>query len=170
MFYQEFKNMDLKNVKALYKKYWDGKTSIEEEETLKNIYVDSENIDESERIYLQFLEKERSSDVLGSEFDDSIIEIVESKNDTRKSKTYRFWYAAASIVFFATIGIIFKNNFVEPTVPAAVVQQDTFDDPEKAFEETKKALLLLSSKLNSGSEYTTKFSKFEQNQKRIKQN
>ena len=43
-------------------------------------------------------------------------------------------------------------------------------NPEKAFEETKRALLLISSRLNQTNEYTSQFSKFEESQKNLKKN
>ena len=65
---------------------------------------------------------------------------------------------------------IFKNEFIKVNTVENVVEMDTYEDPEKAFEETKRALLHLSSKLNQSSVYATQFSKFEEHQNNLKQN
>ena len=164
--------MDSKKVEVLRKKYWEGNTSQKEEEELKKLAEKRPSQLDSDRKYFSFLNKKGAEHPLNDEFDREILRLIDTKKEKSKLKyiTIKYWYIAASLTLIISVSIIFKSGIFNATNSVQVVQADTFEDPEKAFEETKKALLFLSTKLNQSSEYATQFSKFEQSQEILKQN
>lgn len=164
--------MDSKKAEVLRKKYWEGKLSPDEEMVLKSHFLDEPNEDDSDHAYFNYLSKKRAQKPLDDRFDAEILNQIDVLDEIRKPKfiAIKYWYAAASVALIISLGIIFNKEFTKVDKGENVVKVDTYENPEKAFEETKRALLLLSSKLNQSGEYATKFSKFEESQKHLKQN
>jgi len=164
--------MDLKKAEALRKKYWAGMTSLEDEKELKKMAEQMIEETDSDVAFFNYLNKTSAKTPLDEEFDNKILKLIDGEKNKSKTKIIilKYWYIAASLALIISASIIFKNRIFNETKSEQVVRTDTFDDPEKAFEETKKALLFLSEKLNQSSEYATQFSKFEQSQEILKQN
>ena len=164
--------MDSKKAEALREKYWEGKTSREEETELKRYLSTGSFRNEPDKAYFDFLHNKSMLKPLNDEFDNEILDLIHEKNNALKPKKniLTYWYIAASLVLVISASIIFRNEIFKVEKPINVVQIDTYDDPAKAFEETKRALLLISSRLNQTNEYTSQFSKFEESQKNLKKN
>jgi len=164
--------MDSKKAEALLKKYWEGKVDQNEEMELKNYFSVSTDLDELPSDYFNYLKEKRLQNPLTDDFDEEVLKIIgQNKNEPRpKVFAIKYWYIAASLVLIFSLSIIFRNSIFKVDDQPQVVQTDTFEDPEKAFEETKRALLFISARLNQSSEYAAEFSKFEQNQNHLKQN
>jgi len=116
--------------------------------------------------------KKSTENPLDDQFDEELLSIIneEKSIETRKKNSLKYWSIAASIAFVISAGIIFRNDFIKVEPQVSIVEIDTYNDPEKAFEETKRALQLISSKLNQSDAYASQFSKFEQSQENLKQN
>lgn len=164
--------MDSKKAEALLEKYWEGKTDQDEEKVLKRYFSSSNANDDLPSDYFSYLKDKSIQNPLRDEFDEEMLNLIEGDGGRLSSKTFalKYWYIAASLALIVSVSILFKNRIFKTEDQPQVVQADTFDDPEVAFEETKKALLFISSRLNQGSEYAAEFSKFEQNQNHLKQN
>ena len=164
--------MDSKKAEALLKKYWDGKTDLKEEAALKKHFSTSETSSDISAAHFKYLNGKGAQNPLENSFDEEIVNLISNEKSKPKQKyvALKYWFAAASLILIISVSIIFKENIFKIDSPVEVVEVDTFEDPEKAFEETKKALMLISAKLNQSSDYATQFSKFEQSQKHIKQN
>jgi hypothetical protein len=164
--------MDSKKAEVLRKKYWEGKTSQSEEKELKNHFSGVQGGSDLDEVYFSYLDKKSGESPLDDKFDEEILSLIDDKNHEIKQNIslLKYWYIAASLLLIISVSIIFKNEIFKVGSQEQVVQADTFEDPEKAFEETKKALLLLSSMLNQSDEYTTQFSKFDESQTILKQN
>ena len=164
--------MDSKKAEALREKYWEGKTNQSEEKELKKYFSNAKGGSYLDNGYFTYLNNKKSENPLDNSFDEEVLNLIEEKNDELKPKNslIKYWYIAASLSLIISVSIIFKNEIFKVNSPVQVVQADTFEDPQKAFEETKKALLLISSKLNQSSAYATQFSKFEESQNNLKQN
>lgn len=164
--------MDSKKAEALREKYWEGKTSLEEETELKRYFSTGSFSNEPEKAYFDFLHNKGALNPLDEEFDNDILNLINEKNNEIKTKKsiLNYWYIAASVVLVISISIIFRTEITRVEKPINMVQIDTYDDPAKAFEETKRALLLISSRLNQTNDYTSQFSKFEESQKKLKKN
>lgn len=164
--------MDSSKAEALIEKYWNGDTNQVEEIELKEFFSSSEGLSHKDADYFNYVMANSEISPLGKDFDNHILEEIGDSTSRANTKSVfmRYWYVAASFLVLISIGIIFKNAFIKEVPPVQVAQVDTYDDPQKAFEETKKALLFLSSKLNESSDYTSQISKFQKTQEIIKQN
>lgn len=163
--------MNSKAAEAILKKYWAGETSREEELALKAFFA-AKGSAHKDAAYFNYLQKKASETSLGEAFDMEILNKLNQPALTPQPKisSIRYWLVAASLALIVSLGIIFKDQIFTTDAPPVLVQADTYDDPEKALEETKKALLFLSSKLNESGEYAGRFSKFEQSRETIEKN
>jgi cell division septal protein FtsQ len=69
--------------------------------------------------------------------------------EDRKAKPLKWLTIAASVVVFAGVGI-YTFTTITNTEPAS--ELGTFNDPQVAYDETQKALSLLSNQVNTGIE------------------
>ena len=65
--------MDSKKAEALRKKYWDGKSTLDEEQRLKSSYLPEED---PESAYFNFLKEQKAQDPLGDKFDQAILDQI----------------------------------------------------------------------------------------------
>jgi hypothetical protein len=100
---------------------------------------------------------------------------IKGEKDSGRSLFQKInWQIAAVFVILLSIGALLINRQMNSsdtiTATKQIVVEDTFEDPQLAYEETKKALLLISSKLNKGNTYAVEFVKFSQSQENLKKN
>lgn len=132
-------------IDKLLEKYWNGETSLEEEKVIKSHFKSNPALT-NEGHYFRYLAKEKQVKYEGS------------KGIIRK----RAWISAAATV---TIGVI----------TAALVFNDAkkdpfaIEDPEKAFEATKNALMMISGELKEGKNHTLELSKFNKAQEELQE-
>jgi len=129
--------MELDRIENLLEKYFEGETTIAEENELK-IYFSSSNV-------AQHLEHYRGMFGYFSAAKEQKFEKELPSKITTKTKVA--WLSiAASIVILLGLFTFYNQNMTQ--------NQDlgTYDDPEKAFQETQKALNLLSKNVNVGVE------------------
>lgn len=164
--------MDSKKAEVLREKYWEGKLSDDEEKVLKAYFLNSSDKADPDHAYFNYLNEKRTQDKLDDRFDEEILNQIDKQENSRKPQhiLLKYWYVAASLALIISLSIIFNQELTRADKVERVVKVDSYEDPEKAFEETKRALLMISSKLNQSGEYATKFSKFEESQKHLKQN
>ena len=135
--------MELNKIEKLLDHYFEGATSIAEENELRN-YFSSTNVaphlEQYKPLFNYFL------DAKEQQFQREIPQLLESRDEKRSLA----WLSiAASVVVLLGIGTYFYWNTTNSTQ-----NQDlgTYDDPEIAFRETQKALALLSNHVNVGIE------------------
>lgn len=152
-------------MKDLLKKYFDGSTSLEEEAKLKS-YFRSEKVEDELKHYqplFQFLDSEQVAGV-SNDFDEKLFEKMDSE-----AKIVRIGNWRRNLLRVAAVGAVLLAAYLtfRPTPPAATATEIVWKnyeitDEKLALEETKKALLLLSAKLNKGkSKASEKVSKTE---------
>ncbi|RTY87249.1 hypothetical protein [Flavobacterium sp. GT3R68] len=130
--------MESDRIEILVEKYFQGETSIAEENELKNYFSSSDvaqHLEQYQPLFGYFSQAKKQ------EFKQEI--------PLQSKKRNVAWLSiAASVVVLLGIGTFtyFNNNNVE--------NQDlgSYDDPEVAFVETQKALALLSENVNVGIE------------------
>ncbi|NMH28144.1 hypothetical protein [Flavobacterium silvaticum] len=149
--------MESHEIKSLLEKYMDAMTSVEEEKSLADYFRNNAVSPEFEEYKSMFgyFEDQRS--------------VVPEKNfrisDTKKRR--RTWIpAAAAAVLLLGVGIYGWQN----QTPPQTSELGTFDDPEVALRETRKALDLLSSKVNTGMESVNYLNEYEQSKNVIFKN
>ena len=142
--------MDFKTSELL-KKYWEAETSLQEEQELKNILASSEDteLEEEQALFAYFDEKKEAE--LDASFDAELlaqIDQMEEQKDARviSLKDYFTRYAsiAAAVLVLCISGALYYQQQQQYQV------EDTFDDPELAYLELKKQLLMVSQFLNKG--------------------
>lgn len=144
--------MDYQNIKKLLEKYWEGKTSLEEEVLLKKYFTQTE-ISPKLKQYkplFQYLVKEQKIE--------SSLTTKELKPKGYKVKLWswkRWTMVAASVTVLAMASLWLYPRTTEQTTPSYAAE-DTYSDPNEAYNEVKAALLLVSTKLNKGVAKTKK--------------
>ncbi len=132
-------------IRELLDKYWKGETSLEEERELSSYFVSSQVTDEFAPFIplFAFFEEARHIRMESS--------IVQPPVEDIKGKIVNIrWLIsiAASIAIF--LAVFFINNKISTEQTTQYAFEDTYDTPEEAYAEVKKALLYVSIKMNKG--------------------
>src|SRR5687767_5574657 len=136
--------MDFNNMEELLKKYWNCETTLEEEKQLREFFAGNNIPDqwkETAAMFRYFDEvKKKSLNDLA--FDGQVLHSV---NATKKGRIKRLVYNAMRIAAGLAV-VIAATWFIRTEIRSSMPQEvvDTYDDPKMAFEETKKALLIIS--------------------------
>ncbi len=151
--------MELNKIKELLAKYYQGETTLEEEKALKNflnkdIVPDEFKPEQATFQYFEEVKKITFSKTLE----------YQKSPDTNTPAIKKIWWSslAACLILGLLIVYWFPSFNNTDTTSSISVQQNpgTYEDPEKAYFEAKKALLLVSRKMNKGTDQMQKFSKF----------
>jgi hypothetical protein len=136
-----------KNIKEVLFKFYQGSSTLEEEEFLRE-YFANQNISEEysvEREFFSAYEKD-SSDDLGIDFDLELTRAISRVENEKVDFKIRFRPVIAYIAA-ASIAIIFSLGLFLSQMRGDYVFSDTFDDPYLAMQETQRVLGLFSSKI-----------------------
>ena len=155
--------MEAKNQSELVKKYWAGESTVEEEKQLLESNLDS--LAEKDQAHFQQL-KDFSKMSLGADFGKEIMaKIAQESTPVRRLNPNLIWKVAAAILLCLSMYFLYQP--LEQTTEEAQLAA-LEEDPEKAFEITKQALLLVSTKLNKAAKVDLPLDKFEEVQTKIK--
>ena len=139
--------MKVQDIKLLIEKFYNGETSIHEEQLLKD-YFDQKDIPEQfsdTKEYFNFLQKEASLE-LDDDFDDKFFKeagLDEHHSNNKRIWMYRISGIAATILVFVLVWI--GTELLQPKEVYG-----TISDPAIAFLETQKAMDEVSKKMNMG--------------------
>ncbi len=149
--------MALDRIEKLIEKYFDGETSIAEENELQ-VYFSSpgvaQHLEQYQPVFGYFAQAKTQQ----------FTQNVALK--TKKRKRAAWLSVAASVVVLFGIGTFMYTN----EKAAASEDLGTYDDPEQAFAATQKALALVSEKVNQGRESVGYIKAYEQSKNRIFKN
>jgi hypothetical protein len=160
--------MDSKKIEELLNKYWNCETSLEEEQQLRTYFRENEipaQFHEAASLF-RYFEASKKKSIDDGGFDTTVISRV---NKPAKGKVMKLVYNTMRIA--AGIGVLalaiwFVHKEVStPTDNHAVV--DTYDDPKMAFEETKKALMMISKSFGQAEQQAQKIKIFNDAQEEI---
>lgn len=161
--------MAYNNIEALLEKYWEGETSLAEEQTLRD-YFNSGNVDPKfaeVAPMFQFF-KATEGNKLPDDFEAKLIAKLETEQEKtsttflvkpkQEAKHLRLFTRIASVAALLAIAIGVGLFTMQPKglEKEQLAWEDTYEDPEKAYEETIAALKLISEKLNRGKRETAK--------------
>lgn len=144
------------NYKALVEKYWAGETNLEEEKALK-VYFNGDKVAEE---LLPYKPMFRYFEVAKKQTLERPVEsLLQLGNEQIKplsvqAKSYRFRKIAAAILVLILAGL----GYQQTQLPSKAEKMATYwaskeiKDPKEAFLKTRAALLLVSRKLNNGTE------------------
>ena len=159
--------MDSKRIDELLSKYWKCETSLEEEQLLREYFNTKdipEQFKEASPLFQYFREQKKKS-VGDLALDESIS--LQPKVD-RKVRSLNWVYnsmrIAAGVLVLMT-AIWFVRSEIRKNTPQEIV--DTYDDPQLAFEETKRALLMISKSFGTAEQEAKKINLFNEAQDQI---
>jgi len=150
--------MELNKIEDILEKYFQGETSIAEENQLKE-YFSSPNV-------AQHLEQYKPMFGYFSQAKEqkSTYEIPLQS----KKRNVAWLSIAASVVVLLGIGTyFFMSEQKEATAVASQTELGTYDNPEEALKATQKALALLSNNVNVGIESVQYINEYEQSKNKI---
>ena len=158
--------MENRRIKDLLEKFYDGQTSLSEEQILKEFFQQESvpiEFQVDRDVFLLFLESS-TSEILGEEFDEQILEMINAQENQRPGRT-RILYIASGIA--AGFAIMLGTYFMVLDNKLNLGNRSAFelaaiDDPELALEETRRALYLVSETFNKGTAELTTISKFNE--------
>lgn len=148
--------MNSKDIKKLIDAFYEGETSVEEEKIIFDYFLNEsieEDMKEEQAFFLslsQSVKPIRVPESLESKLS-SLIDDLNDKEKKKKSKIHNIWIGIAStaacVIIILSIGLQLNQNKNEQM---AIEAKDTFNDPNEAYKEVEKALLLVSNNMNKG--------------------
>lgn len=162
--------MDLQTIDKLLEKYWNADTSPEEEEQLRKYFSENgvpEHLRGVAALFRQY-QADRQFKTLDAGFETEVLEKI-SKPEVRFDWQPLLRIAAVLMIFLVT-ALLLKQHLLIPANHQVVVEhtEDTYEDPQQAYEQTKQALLLVSSLMNEGAQHIEKLETFSEAQETIK--
>ncbi len=147
-------------IQNLLEKYFEGKTSLREEAELKAYFREGKVPKELEsyQALFRYFEDEKQRQ-LGSRFDDQLFQQLKKEDKPFKIGTIFPQVIRIAAAIAMLIGAFFVYQAIDKTKSSTKrVAWENYEikDPQLAFEETKAALLLVSSKLNGGASKAAK--------------
>ena len=154
--------MESNRVEALLQKYFDGETSIDEEIELKEYFSSNQvasHLTEHKPLF-QHLANAKKQQSTNTEYK---FKMNKDQKIIKKRNFYWLSIAASMLVLLGVGSYMFyaSDNRIEND------ELGTYDDPKVAFEETQKALSLLSLKVNVGIESVQYIEEYQNTKNRI---
>jgi hypothetical protein len=161
--------MDSKKLEELLKKYWDCESSLEEEAALRS-YFCGDHVPEQWRetaTLFRYFDAQKNKAVEPG-FDARVvhnIREVRRNNEGKVVKLFKNSMRIAAGVAVLLAAVYFVRQEIRKNEPVAT--EDTYTDPQRAFEETKKALLMISKGFGSAEQQAKKINMFNEAQEKI---
>ena len=137
--------MDSKHIEELLEKYWNAETTLEQEEELRAFFQGNnipESLNETASLF-RYFEKEKSKK-LNENFDADVTKKLQQRQGGKivpMTDWFRIARVASGIVVVVAAVFLIGKQVRER---GEVAEADTESDPKLAFEETKKALMMIS--------------------------
>ncbi|MBS1533803.1 MAG: hypothetical protein JST78_01905 [Bacteroidetes bacterium] len=125
-------------IEQLLEKYFEGETTLAQEQELRAYFSSdlvAEHLKEYQAMFAYYNREKEQTLALNQEFPSA-------------KKTWKIYLAAASVAVLLGVGYFTIQPFSNAT--SIKTTYGTYDDPEVAFRETRKALELLSGHVNVG--------------------
>jgi hypothetical protein len=156
--------MDSERLDELLNKYWSGQTSLEEERQLHAYFRQPgipEPLKETAQLF-RYFDQQRERTITDVSFPNQVMKNTKGRQNG-KINVFIFnsmRIAAGVIVLIAAIWL------VRVEIRKSTIQQteDTYTDPKVAFEETKKALMMISRSFGTAEEQAKKINLFNKAQ------
>lgn len=160
--------MDSNHIEQLLEKYWNCETSLEEEKQLREYFL-REDIPaqwkEASELF-RYFEHQKTDALVGEAFEEDVIRKVQEIKPAGKAVKMFYNYgriAAGLLVMVAAT--YFVRQEVRKSYPPEVA--DTYSDPKLAFEETKRALMMISKGFGKAQKETMKINLFNEAERKI---
>jgi hypothetical protein len=147
--------MDLNRVEILLERYWNCASTVEEEKELKSLLNSADvpdNLKDSAALFKYFAQQRQAT--LDEKFNEDIIEKIKLQKSPairKMNSSFRnYMRVAAAVLVILAASFIFRMEYWQGEKPKMLLVEDTFQTPEEAYAETKKAFMLIAEKMNSG--------------------
>jgi hypothetical protein len=158
--------MDSNKIEELLSKYWNCETSLEEEQQLREYFTGKEipeQLKETANVF-QYFEANKKKTLSDVTFEGEVLKKIKTPKGKMASLVYNAMRIAAGIAVLV-VAIWVGRTEIRKTDPAATI--DTYDDPKIAFEETKKALMMISKSFGTAETQAKKLNMFNEAQEEI---
>ena len=149
-------------IEELLDKYWKCETSLEEEKELRSFFNENEVPDELKETSLLFryFEDQKKQTVNEARFDKRV---KAKTSEEKRGKVVKMFFTSAKIA--AGVVVLIAASYlvreeIRKSYPEEIV--DTYSDPQLAFEETKKALMMISKTFGKAKEEAGKIKVFNE--------
>lgn len=158
--------MDFKQIEELLAKYWNCDTSVEEEQVLREYFAASANDGGMKELaaMFQYFDRQRRKEMQYPALGIRMRDIVRPKQARLRRLVHNSIRIAAGVVVLM-VAVWFVRSEIRQSTPQELV--DTYSDPELAFEETKKALIMISRSFGAAEEQAKKINLFNEAQQQI---
>nr|WP_315244305.1 hypothetical protein [uncultured Flavobacterium sp.] len=159
--------MELNKIENILEKYFQGETSIAEENELRDYFSSSnvaQHLKQYQPIFGYFSQVKQQKSTHKLEDLDQTDKAIPLQT---KKQNVGWLSIAASVVVLLGIGTYFYTSEKNTTPVVAQSELGTYNNPEKAFAETQKALALLSNNVNVGIESVQYIKEYEQSKNKI---
>ncbi len=169
--------MDSKRIDLLLERYWNCVSTQKEEAEIKAFFNSSNTIPahlESTAPLFQYFSHEADVKRLDAAFDNALL--AQLKNSSQPKRKVRkleqtfqnYMKVAAAVALIIATSFVVRMEVWQGNKPALLLVEDTYKNPEEAYAETKKALLLIASKMNHGKKEVHKISILSKAESKIK--
>ena len=170
--------MEFNKIRELLDRYWDGASTLEEEEELRSFFSKEHphlpaDLKEAQALFGYFAAE---ADIPVPEFPEIATLIAQappSGKSVVRTMVWHHWMKYAAVVLMA-VGIGYgARQFTsrhDGVLAERSIDADTYEDPKEAFATTQKALALLSRNLNKGTAQVQKLSYFNEATDKIRAN
>jgi hypothetical protein len=162
--------MDSKRIEQLLEKYWNAETSLEEEQELHRFFQGTDvpdNLKETAALFRYFQEEKNRS--LNENFDADVTKKIRQRqggNMVSMTNWFQIARVAAGVaVVVAAVYLI--GHEVRKSSPKEIT--DTESDPKLAFEQTKKALLMISKNFHKAQTEASQINLLNEAEQKIQQ-
>lgn len=155
--------MELKEIRKLLDKYYEGLTSLEDERLLKDFFASGDVPDDLRADKELFLyAKTRSEEIpVPENLNDRISSTLgHEMQKERKTNHIRLFYQMTSVA--AGLAILVVLGLMLMTSRSHSTGKDTYTDPKMAYEQVKRTLLYISENLNRGTRPLQQVNKINQ--------
>jgi len=167
--------MDSKRIDLLLERYWNCVSTQEEEAEIKAYF--NSNVEfpahlKSTAPLFQYFTKEGEVKMPDKAFDEALLEKLKQQPKGKVKKLEQsfqnYMKVAAVIALVIATSFVFRMEVWQDDKPELFLVEDTFKTPEEAYAETKKALMLIASKMNHGKKEVQKISILSKAESKIK--
>lgn len=155
--------MDYNQLEALIKKYWDCETTLEEEDRLREWFRTHEvpeRFNDTAKLFGYFDEQKQKA--TGQQFDAQLAKVLGAKPKGKPVSLWQTTLRIAAGIAVVVAAVFFIREEFKKTHDLA-----TIEDPQKALEETKKALMMISRGFNQAEQEAKKINVLNEAQDKV---
>ena len=153
--------MNTNDIELLLEKFYEGETSVKEEAMLRDYFNSNDVPKYLEHVKIQFNYYTDETGIGASpELEQKITDCLNNKPQAKIFSLNRRFYYTVSAVAASVIIMLGAFNLFYDSMPE-VNPVNTYQDPEIAYKETAKVLMMLSGKMNKGMNGVEKISKLD---------